>query len=150
MLWLLVIDLGIVVGAGLFEHRIALAGWLPTGPDGARHWDALRARRDDTGRRFWILFTTTGLTLLTLASLILAWSAPAPGRWWWLAAAAAALVDRAMTFGYFIPTMVRLLASEDTPEAAATAARWERVNVVRLAVAFVAWLLALRALTLLV
>ena len=46
--------------------------------------------------------------------------------------------------------MVRLLSAADTPEAAATAVRWERVNVVRLAVAFAAWLLALRALTLLV
>ena len=147
-MWLLVIDLGIVVGAGLFEHRIALAGWLPTGPDGARHWDALRARRDDTGRRFWILFTTTGLTLLTLASLILAWSAPAPGRWWWLAAAAA-LVDRAMTFGYLSPPWCAC-SHPRTPRGRRDRGALGAVNVVRLAVAFVAWLLALRALTLLV
>ena len=148
LLWLFVIDLGIAFGAGLYEHRIVVARWISSSAGSGAHWDADAARRDDTGRRFWAFVTTMPLTLLTLANLFVAWRAPEPVRGWWLGAALAALVDRAFTFSYFIPTMVRLMRTEDSPASAAAATRWSRLNYLRHAIVLAAWLMSLRAFSL--
>src|SRR3989454_12138719 len=123
LLWLFVINLGIAFGAGLYEHRIVVGRWLTSSRESGAHWNADAARRDDTGRRFWAFVTTVPLTLLTLANLFVAWHGRGALRDWWLAAALAALVDRAFTFSYFIPTMVRLMRAPDSPESVAVAMR---------------------------
>ncbi|MGH9202717.1 MAG: DUF1772 domain-containing protein, partial [Vicinamibacterales bacterium] len=110
LLWLFVINLGIAFGAGLYEHRIVVPGWI-TSTDTGRHWNAETAQRDNTGLRFWAFVSTGPLTLLTLANLYAAWTSNGEIRRWWLAAALAALADRALTFGYFIPTMIGLMAA---------------------------------------
>ena len=76
---------------------------------------------------------------------------PQPVRLWWLAACVAALVDRVMTFTYFVPTMLSLMREGAlTGSAAAFKARqWVRLGYVRHAATLVAWLAALRALSLL-
>ncbi len=147
--WLFVINLGIAFGAGLYEHRIVVSKWLSSSPDTGTHWNAAIARHDDTGRRFWAFVTTLPLTLLTLASLLAAWRTSGAIHSWWLAAALAALVDRAFTFSYFIPTMVWLMRSADSPEAVAAATRWRRLNYLRHAITLIAWLASLRAFALL-
>jgi hypothetical protein len=148
-LWLFVVNLGIAFGAGLYEARITVPGWIETTAAGYR-WDAEAAREADTGRRFWVYVTTGPLTLLTLASLVAAWRAPQPLRTWWLAAAAFAVADRVFTFSYFIPTMVRLTGAEAAaPDAVEQALRWASLNHVRHALSLAAWLSALRALSLL-
>jgi hypothetical protein len=144
VLWLFVIFLGTTFGAGLYELRVVVSRWT-TAADGTAAWNAEAAGRDDTGRKFWAFVTTGPLTLLTVMSLILAWRAHGDLRTWWLAAGGAALVDRALTFSYFIPTMVRLMRVADSAEARATAAHWASFNYVRLAVVLLAWLLALRS-----
>ena len=88
LLWLFVINLGIAFGAGVYEHRIVTPDWLNHDGSGS-HWNAETARRDDTGLRFWAYVTTGPLTLLTLASLVVAWRTTGPERGWWLAAALA-------------------------------------------------------------
>jgi hypothetical protein len=80
-----------------------------------------------------------------LANLLVAWRASNPVRWWWVAAGLAALADRALTFAYFIPTMVRLMGAADSPASVAAAARWRNLNYMRHAIVFAAWLAALRA-----
>ena len=147
LLWLFVINLGVVFGAGLYEARIEFPQWLIyAGEDGYR-WSADAARRANTGVRFWIYVTTLPLSLLTLANLVFAWKSTAPNRPWWLGAALTALVDRIFTFSYFVPTMVRLMNDENMsqPEAVATAVRWGQLNYLRHAIVLVAWLLALKA-----
>jgi hypothetical protein len=144
LLWLFVLNLGIAFGAGLYEHRIVVSGWITTSADGA-HWNADAARDDDTGRRFWVFVTTVPLTLLTIASTYAAWHAAGPLRAWWLAAALAAVADRVLTFAYFIPAMIGLLSAADSPDAAAAATRWSHLNYLRHAIVLVAWLAALRA-----
>lgn len=145
LLWLFVINLGIAFGAGLYEHRIVVPRWITASKLSGSHWDAERARRDDTGRRFWAFVTTVPLTLLTLANLFVAWRASSPGRWWWLAAGLAALADRTLTFSYFIPTLVGLMRAADSPGSVAVATRWSTLNYVRHAMVLVAWLTALKA-----
>jgi hypothetical protein len=143
VLWLFVINLGIAFGAGLYEHRIVVSKWVSSGESGA-HWNPEAARLDDTGRRFWAFVSTLPLTLLTLANLFAAWRASGAIRGWWLAAALAAFADRAFTFSYFIPTMVRLMGAPDSPDSAALATQWSNLNYLRHAIVLAAWLASLR------
>jgi hypothetical protein len=148
-LWLLVINLGIAFGAGLYESRIVFNNWLTSSADSALHWNADAAQRDNTGLRFWVFVTTVPLTLLTLANLAAAWRAIGTLRGWWLAASLAALADRVFTFFYFIPTMVGLMQAPDSAQAVATAMQWGNLNYLRHAMVLTAWLSALRAFSLL-
>jgi hypothetical protein len=75
LLWLFVINLGIVLGAGLYEARIEFPQWLVYSAESGYRWDAEAARHANTGLRFWVYVTTVPLTLLTLANLIAAWRA---------------------------------------------------------------------------
>ena len=150
LLWLLVLNLGIAFGAGLYEHRISLAQWFPPGV-GAHHSVNLDAMRTtDSGRRFWAFVTTGPLTLLTLASLFIAPRADAPVRDWWLAAACVVLAERVFTFAYFIPTALRLMRAgpEVSPEVEAAARRWRQLNQLRALLTLAGWLASLRALAL--
>jgi hypothetical protein len=147
LLWLFVINLGIAFGAGLYEHQIVTPNWLSH--DGSSsHWHAEAARRDDTGLRFWAYVTTGPLTLLTLANLIIAWRTVGAERGWWLAAALIVLLDRALTFAYFIPTMIGLMNAPDSASAVATATRWLNLNYLRHTLVLGGWLAALKALSL--
>src|SRR6266568_4867511 len=111
--------------------------------------DGHRRSGPDSGRRFWAFVTTIPLTLLTLASLVAAWHAPAPRRESWLVAAVVILVERIATFSYFIPTMLRLQrAAPPQADVRARVAQWARLNYLRSALTLVAWLAALKALTL--
>jgi hypothetical protein len=147
LLWLFVINLGIAFGAGLYEHRIVTPNWL-SGDGSGSHWNAEAARRDDTGLRFWAYVTTGPLTLLTLASLVVAWRTSGPERGWWLAAALVVLGDRILTLSYFIPTMVALLNAPDSPAAVAAATRWMNLNYLRHVLVLSGWLAALKAFSL--
>ena len=149
VLWLFVINLGISFGAGLFESRIVVPQWFDTTPDGGIRWNAEAARQADVGLRFWVYVTTVPLTLLTVASLIMLWWAPTPIRGWWLAAVVAAMVDRVMTFSYFIPTMLALMRPSSGNDADRTtrAQKWVRRGAMRPAATAVAWLASLKALS---
>ena len=150
VLWLFVINLGIAFGAGLYESRIVVPQWLSS-VGGARYrWNAEAARQANVGLKFWVYVTTVPLTLLTVTSLMVAWWIPEPARCWWLGAAAAALVDRALTFAYFIPTMLKLMRDKvyEESEAASTARRWVNWGNVRHAATLAAWLAALKAFSL--
>jgi hypothetical protein len=144
VLWLFVIFLGIAFGAGLYESRVVVPGWV-TSPDGQPAWSAETARADDTGRRFWAFVTTGPLTLLTLASLFLAWRSSGALRSWWLGAAAIALADRIFTFAYFIPTLVGLMRLADSPATREAAMQWATLDYVRHAIVLAAWVAGMKA-----
>ncbi len=150
LLWLFVINLGIAFGAGLYEQRIILPQWFIRTPDSAIRVDSAAIRSTDTGRRFWAFVTTIPLTLLTLANLVVAWQSQGSGHEWWLAAAVITLVERLMTFSYFIPTALRLMRAETFPPAKveAMASQWMTLNYARAALGLIAWLAALKALSL--
>lgn len=145
LLWLLVMNLGIAFGAGIYEQRIVVARWLVSRSGSGPGWNAEAARGDDTGRRFWVFTSTVPLTLLALANLFVAWRAAGAVRGWWLAAAIAALADRILTFSYFIPTMVGLMAAAESSESAAIATRWSHLNYLRHAIVLAAWLASMQA-----
>lgn len=151
VLWLFVINLGIAFGAGLYESRIMVPQWLRFSAESGYRWDAAAAREANVGLRFWAYVTTVPLTLLTLASLITLSQVQGGVRSWWLGAALAVLVDRSMTFAYFIPTMVRLTRDGTLAQSAAvaTALQWVHLGYIRHAATLVGWIAALKALALL-
>jgi hypothetical protein len=150
ILWLVVINLGIAFGAGLYESQIVVPQWLRRSPESDYQWNADAAREANVGLRFWVYVTTIPLTLLTLASLAVVWWTPAPVRRWWLIAGVCALVDRITTFAYFVPTMLTLMrdGALSPASAVAKARQWVRLGYIRHLATLVAWLAALMALSL--
>jgi hypothetical protein len=148
ILWLFLLNLGVALGAGLYEARVMLPQWTRPASGAGFHWNAELARRTDPGLRFWAFVTTGPLTLLTVASLVAAWRTPGPRGVWWLTAAVIVLLERVATFGYFIPAMVRLQRDETVPGPAVRArvSRWLTLNYLRNAAYLAAWVAALLAL----
>jgi len=128
-LWLWVVNLGIAFGAGLYESRIVVPQWLIALQGAEYQWNAEAARQANVGLEFWIFVTTIPLTVLTLANLFLAFRSRGRARRYWIMAASIALVERLLTFLYFIPTMVGLM-SGGLPnfEAVALAQQWIHFN----------------------
>jgi magnesium-transporting ATPase (P-type) len=130
--------------------RIELLQWLMTLPESGYQWNAEAARQANTGLRFWVYVTTVALTLLTLANAIAAWRSWGMLRNWWLGAAGVAAVDRIFTFLYFVPTMMKLMnRTLPESEAVSTALQWANLNHFRHIIVLIAWLAALKALSLL-
>ena len=140
LLWLFVINLGIAFGAGIYESRVVVPRWQNIPP---QTWP-------NTGLEFWVYVTTVPLTLLTLANLVAAWRDRGPRRYWWLGAVAITVAERSVTFSYFIPTVIRLMGTEDLPEAEVKAAlsQWLFLDYGRHVLTLAAWLAALKALSL--
>ena len=143
LLWLFVINLGIVVGAGLYENRVVVPLWASDPPRSLT--------TPDSGLRFWALVTTGPLTLLTLANLAAAWMSGGTARAWWLAASLVVLVERVVTFAYFIPAMLALQRDTTVPpaELRARLARWARLGYLRILLCFAGWIGAMRVLVML-
>lgn len=141
LLWLFVLVLGTAFGAGFYEMRVVLPLWFASPPESIRS--------PDSGKKFWAIVTTLPLTSLAVANLIVALGAPEPRRDWWFAAAAVILVERLMTFAYFIPSILRLERSAAPPaEVRAASAQWRRLNLLRVLLLLVSWLGALKVLSL--
>lgn len=138
-LWLFVINLGIACGAGLYEARVVIPQWADIPP---KNWP-------NTGLKFWVYVTTIPLTVLTMANLIAAWRDSSTRRKWWLGAAVMVLLERIVTFSYFIPTMIRLMGSElPETEVKAALSQWLLFNHGRHVLTLSGWLMALKALSL--
>jgi hypothetical protein len=150
LLWLFVVNHGIAFGAGLYERRIVLPMWFERSPGTGIRVNSEAMRSTDTGRRFWAAVSTVPLTLLTLANLVLAWQSQGPRHDWWMAAALVTLAERIGTFSYFIPTAIKLMRAETMPpeKSSAMASQWMALNHVRAALDLLAWLAALKALSL--
>lgn len=139
LLWLFVINLGIAAGAGWYELRVVVPAW---GSDPPRSFG-----RPESGLRFWVFVSTGPLTLLTIANAAAAWLASGPARGWWLAAVAIELAERIATFGYFVPTMMRLTRDQAAPSVSVAAFKsWTAWNYVRNIASLIAWIAALQAL----
>lgn len=139
LLWLWVINLGIVFGAGVYEARIVVPIWRNGRPG--------RPLEPDTGRRFWGFVATIPLTLLCLSNGVIGSTAPIPLRSWWLSAASLGILERVLTFGYFIPTILKLQRADvSSGEFEMAISRWARWNHVRNLLTLLAWMAAMKLL----
>ena len=145
VLLLLILNLGIALGAGLYESFVVLPTWLVVDQVGALHLDEGGAATYNRGQRFWIFFSTIPLTILAVTNLWMGWRRCAGTlQNWWVTSAGLALAERVMTFLYFIPIMAGLLELGSAPEAVGEAQNWMNMNYIRLGLLLCAWLAALR------
>lgn len=139
-----VVNLGVALGAGLYESVIVVPEWLTVSEGSRWAWNPEAAAEADTGRRFWVFVSTGPLTVLALANLLLAFRTARSARRWLLPAALISSAERVFTLGYFIPTMIGLSRASPSAEAARSAATWAQLNHLRHALTLAALLLALR------
>jgi hypothetical protein len=142
VLWLLILDLGVAFGAGVYEARIVVPLWGSAPPESLHS--------PDSGRRFWVFATTVPLTLLTVASaLCLLTPMDEPRLFWWMIATALVVLERIATFAYFIPTIIRLQRADGIAwtDVRRKFALWRTLNYGRLILTLAAWATAMAALT---
>lgn len=145
--WLLIIFTGVAFGAGMYEARVEIPQWF-TVTDNTTVWQAAIAKSADPGLKFWAFVTTGPITLLTLLGILLVRNTQGIVRRWLLIVLAFLLIDRAMTFGYFIPTMVELMSDKlSAADALQTAQQWTHLNIVRLIASGASFLAAIKLFT---
>jgi hypothetical protein len=139
-LWLLVINLGVVVGAGFYELRVVVPVWGKSPPQSLKS--------PESGLSFWVFVTNGSLSFLVIANLLAVVGAPEPARTWWLIAIMIVAAERIVTLAYFSPTMTGLQSDHGRlpNEARAAFTRWVTLSYPRNAACFAAWLAAMKAL----
>jgi hypothetical protein len=151
VLWLFVVALGLDLGAGVYEARVVVPLWAEGVPQTLASGDPYARVAINAGIHFWA-YLTSAVAVLALAALVFGVLAPAPRRAWQIFSAVAELTAVAMTLVYFRPTLMRLFlghgAGLSTGAVVSTVGRWVMWSRVRIAISFVAWCAALRALTL--
>lgn len=146
IIWLLVLFTGVAFGAGIYEARVEVPQWL-SAVNGVTVWHAETAKAADPGLHFWAFVTTGPITILTLLSAVLVWKTTGTVRRAWLVVLGLLLIDRTMTFSYFIPTMVKLMSGTlSQPDAVHTAQQWAAINVIRLLVSGASFVAAIKLL----
>lgn len=150
LLFLYVLNLGVAFGAGLYETIIVIPLWFTRSQSAVYLVNTKAMLEIDTGRKFWAFVTTAPLTLLTLANLATAFQSQQPVHDWWLMAAAITLVERLGTFLFFIPIAIKLQKADrlDPSRITSLVTLWTRLNYVRMMLTLIAWVCALRALSL--
>ena len=146
MLLLFVMNLGVALGAGIYETFVVLPLWFQKTPQGYRV-DVQAMQKIDTGRKFWGFVTTIPLTLLTIVNLFIAWHSTGPNDDFYLAALLITLAERIATFAFFIPIAIKLQKSESlaSSKTSRLISRWKTLNYGRLFLTLVGWLAALFA-----
>jgi hypothetical protein len=149
LLWLFIINLGTSFGAGLYEKIIILPMWFTKFSETGYRVNVNAMREIDTGRKFWANVNTIPLTLLTIANLIVSLQMTGAKHDWWLTACLLIIIERIGTFSYFIPIALKLMRSQNLTEKKASSliSSWLFLNYFRNAFTFIAWILALEALS---
>lgn len=149
-LWLLVIFVGIQLGAGLYEKMAVVPLWDSV--PGDQVLDRMHSSgMYGAGRSFWP-FVSVPVALLAVVNLVLAWRSRAAHRRWWLAAAAFMVTYAVFSYTYFVPQMLMLQsAGESWPaeRVESVVDWWTSLNYLRLVLGACGWLCALKALSLL-
>jgi len=150
LLWLFVINLGISLGAGLYEKQMILPKWFHKSPEIGYRVNISAMKELDAGRKFWVGVTTVPLTLLTIANLIMSLQISGAKYHWWLAASLVIVVERIGTFSYFIPTAIKLMNSENLPQKRTSnlISSWLLLNYFRNTLTLIGWIMAMRAISL--
>ena len=145
LLWLLVVAVGIEIGAGLYEARVLVPLWSSAPPESLIHYN-LQTLRPMPGQRFWIVSTPL-VGLLGLANLVVGWRSTAARRRWWLLGAGGVVVMVVITFVYFVPALMGFEAVRAGADGslAASVNRWVILNWIRAAIYMASWLCLLHA-----
>jgi hypothetical protein len=146
VLLFLTVTLGL--GGGLYEILVIYPGWKhDVNPL------TLRAKLESSGqflaaKRFWPIVSPAQV-LLSVINVLLAWNYTGGARAYWLAAGVAVFINRVITFGYFIPVMIRKIMQPETIEATrlrGIVRQWTALSPIRLVIEVFAWVLLVVAL----
>jgi hypothetical protein len=148
VLWMLVVLMGLQIGAGLYETLVLVPLWSSAPPQSIVTYQTEPLAPD--AHLFWS-FMTPLVGVLSLINVIVAWREAGPHRRWWLAGAGVSLAMVIVTFSYFVPLFIKVFPRAAQLPAAEVQARvrwWVRLNWLRAVVLIAAWLALLNAFTL--
>lgn len=153
ILWLFIISLGIEIGAGLYEIFVLVPLWADSADSVIAFYRqniASQNLRINAGGRFW-MFASPLLTLLSVAVMLSGRKTNLEQRRWRMRAGGLVFLVMCGTFGWFVPNIMTLQSEKVltmNPETVASIAFWwSHLNWLRAFLAIVAWLFALRALS---
>jgi hypothetical protein len=150
VLYLFIISSGLQIGAASFEMFVITPLWAGSTPESVTNWNPVAQYAVNPG-----LYWTKGTlfyTICTLLILIAAWFMPAAQRKLALFAGFIALLIVAFTAAFFIPILMKTIAVRGAglsgDEITRLASSWVNWNWLRFAAGIMAWLAAIRAVSL--
>ena len=148
--WLFVVALSLQMGAGLYEMRVVTPLWSAAPPASVRAWNADGARAIEPRAKFW-LYCTPAVGLTAALALVAGLTKGGRERRWLVASSATAVVLVLATYLYFAPALAVLLerrgAGLSDREVVEREGGWLWLGRVRAAAYVLAWLAALKALS---
>ena len=149
-LWLFVVALSLQMGAGLYEMRVVTPLWSASPPASVRAWNADGARAIEPRAKFW-RYCTAAVGLTAALALVSALTEGGRRRKWVVASAVTVIVLVFVTYVYFAPTLAVLLerrgAGLSDEQVVERVGSWLWLGRVRAAAYVLAWLAALKALS---
>ena len=153
LLWLFVIVCGFELGGAMYEIRVMIPRWAAAPPQSV--WDLYHVEQmypqfATNGARFFLIFTPA-LGLLSLLTLGACFATRGLHRNPLLAATALVIAIVVTTFVYYVPNLIAIRSGApglSGPEIVRLVRTWTALNWLRLVLLVLAWLCALRALTL--
>ncbi len=154
LLWLFVVLLGIEIGGGLYEALVVMPLWAAAPPDSVlayyHHNVANPQFVLNQGGRFW-MYCTPSVGLLAVAALVSGLKTGPDHRRWRITGTLLAIIVVVCAFAWFVPNIMLLTGSRVTQlsgeQLTALTNWWVRLNWLRAVLYIMAWLAALRALT---
>lgn len=150
ILYLFVISSGLQMGAAIYESFVITPLWSGSLPRSVTEWNLIRAYAIEPAE-YW----QRGTPLYSLSAVLMlsaAWIMPVPRRRLALTAGVLAVLVVVSTRMFFIPILSQTIftngAGLSGAEITELATRWVHWNWLRLAAGFVAWCVAIRALSL--
>jgi hypothetical protein len=141
VLWLIVVFQGIEIGGGFYEWRCIYPLWSKDPKPQDFNARLAASGQELAGRRFWP-FISPVVLLLSLLNIAAAYQSTAPFRTIWLVAGAITLLNRMVTFAYFVPALAALFSRGKTmapDELSRRVRRWVRLSPLRIPVALISW-----------
>ncbi len=141
--------LGIAFGAGIYEARVVLPLWFNK-INGRYSINYENLTEIDSGRKFWGFITTVPLTTLTIINIVLASQLAGSISAFWLIASLIVLVERILTFSFFIPTIIKLQRNKNMTDDQINKkiSLWIGMNYVRNILTLLSWILILQVIIL--
>ena len=145
---LLLLTVTFTLGGGLYEVLVIYPNWKHEVQPDTLSAKLESSGQNNAGKRFWPLFSPAQ-ALLSIINMVLAYNYTGPAHNYWLAAAIIIVINRVITFSYFIPVMLKYIMKPETMETErlkSIVKTWTGLSPLRLLPEFAAWVLIIAAL----
>jgi hypothetical protein len=147
-IFLLFLTVSLSLGGGLYEVLVIYPGWKHDVDPTTLRYKLHSSGQILAAKRFWPIVSPAQV-LLSVINILLAWNHTGGTREYWLVAAVAVFVSRVITFGYFIPVIIRKIMRPETIEKTrlrSIVKQWTDLSPVRLVIELFAWIMLVAAL----